>query len=86
MSESIPSVPENEERYEDDLEDLDPVKSGGEPGASGTNAVISSQSAVTVSVSERRWVRVECWVKRLIGLELESGGSHDFPAVWKNEC
>ena len=42
MSERIPSVPENEERYEEDLEDFDPVRPGGEPGASGTKAVISS--------------------------------------------
>ena len=86
MSERIPSVPEKEDRYEEDFEDLDPVKPGGEPGASGTNAVISSQSAVAVSVSRRRGVRVGSLVRRLIELELKSGGSHNFPAVWKNEC
>ena len=38
----MPSAPEIEEEwYEEDLEDLEPVNPGGEPGASGTKEVIS---------------------------------------------
>ena len=43
MSDRIPSVPEREEEWnEEDLEDLDPVRPGGEPGASDGSEVISS--------------------------------------------
>lgn len=38
----MPSAPEIEEEwYEEDLEDLEAVNPGGEPGASGTKEVIS---------------------------------------------
>ena len=38
----MPSAPVKEDEwYEEDLEDFDPVKPGGEPGASVTKVVIS---------------------------------------------
>lgn len=38
----MPSVPESEDEWkEDDVEDFEPVRPGGEPGASVINAVIS---------------------------------------------
>ena len=55
MSDKMPSAPVKEEEcQEDDLEDLDPVKPGGEPGASATRAFISSSAAITGSVKERQ--------------------------------
>lgn len=47
-------MPEREEeRKEDDWEDLEPVRPGGEPGASVTKVVISLYKVVAVSINER---------------------------------
>lgn len=54
ISDKIPSAPGNEDEWkEEDLEDLDPVRPGGEPGASGAKEVISSYSMVATPVSDR---------------------------------
>lgn len=57
-SELMPSVSAYEEEWkEDDLEDLELVSSGGEPGAC-TNVVISSCDICNGSVNARRRVEV----------------------------
>lgn len=72
MSDMIPSVPDCEDEWsEDDLEDLEPLRPGGEPGgASVANEVISSsaleedEEKMETSVSERGRV----WVVVILGI------------------
>jgi len=80
MSDKMPSAPDKEDEWkEEDFEDLDPVRPGGEPGASGAKEVISSYSIITLPISER-WLKcfesladpAGIW---LMVLGVKSGGS-----------